>query len=121
MIHTTSVPAPERAPGCDWLKPRRQNAGPKHGAHLQQPKSTSRIPSFPYLSDSAGDGLPFAVQAQLKHIKWAEYTCPFGWPVQGAWQPTVEEGAPTLTSVHRCANVSYTAPPMYSEIRFVLV
>ncbi|CAN0063286.1 unnamed protein product [Pylaiella littoralis] len=53
------------------------------------------------LYHSASDGLPFAVQAQLKHIKWAEYSCPFGWPVQGAWPPIAEDGTPTLTSLHR--------------------
>ncbi|CAM9178110.1 unnamed protein product, partial [Ectocarpus sp. 13 AM-2016] len=53
------------------------------------------------LYHSAGDGLPFAVQAQLKHIKWSQYTCPFGWPVQGAWPPVSEENAATLTSLHR--------------------
>ncbi|CAB1096047.1 unnamed protein product [Ectocarpus sp. CCAP 1310/34] len=53
------------------------------------------------LYHSVGDGLPFTVQAQLKHIKWSQYTCPFGWPVQGAWPPVAEENAATLTSLHR--------------------
>ncbi|CAM9685208.1 unnamed protein product, partial [Ectocarpus sp. 8 AP-2014] len=27
--------------------------------------------------------------------KWSQYTCPFGWPVQGAWPPVAEENAAT--------------------------
>ncbi|CAM9122646.1 unnamed protein product [Ascophyllum nodosum] len=56
------------------------------------------------LYHSADDGSPFAVEAQLKHIKWVEYTCPFGWPVQGAWPPIADKNAPSLTSLHRSYN-----------------
>ena len=60
----------------------------------------SSTPTF-LPSDSAADGSPFTVQAQLEHMKWAQYTCPFGWAVQGAWPPVAQEGTTTLTALHR--------------------
>ncbi|CAM9099953.1 unnamed protein product [Discosporangium mesarthrocarpum] len=53
-----------------------------------------------HLYYNASDGTPFAVQAQLKHVKWADWTCPFGWPVQGVWPPA-DKGMAPITSLHR--------------------
>lgn len=53
------------------------------------------------------DGEYFASGSQLKDIKWSEWTCLFGWPVQGAWPhfSDVESGADCEpTAVHRSPN-----------------
>jgi WD40 repeat protein len=52
---------------------------------------------------NTADGKPFTVAAQIKHIRWADWTSPLGWPMQGAW-PTVEAesgGAPAVRCAHR--------------------
>ncbi|CAM9362515.1 unnamed protein product [Choristocarpus tenellus] len=51
--------------------------------------------------DNAMDGAPFTVQAQLKHVKWADWTCSFGWAVQGIWSPAAQGNTANIISVHR--------------------
>lgn len=38
-----------------------------------------------HLYFEAEDGQYFASGSQLKDMKWSDWTCSFGWPVQGAW------------------------------------
>ena len=38
-----------------------------------------------HLYFEAEDGQFFASGSQLKDMKWSDWTCSFGWPVQGAW------------------------------------
>eukprot|EP01041_Mallomonas_annulata_P001147 gene1147-2216_t len=55
-----------------------------------------------YLQSDAGDyehlyfesldGEHFAAGSQLRDVEWADWTCCFGWPVQGAW-PRMEDVA----------------------------
>lgn len=40
---------------------------------------------YEHLYFEAADGEYFSAGSQLKDIKWADWTCLFGWPVQGAW------------------------------------
>lgn len=57
-----------------------------------------------HLYFEAEDGEFFSAGSQLKDIKWADWTCIYGWPVQGAWPyfDDVEHGrAFEPTSVHR--------------------
>ena len=62
---------------------------------------------YEHLYFEAEDGEYFAAGSQLKNIRFADWTCTFGWPVQGAWPyfDDVEKGkAFEPTSVHRsCA------------------
>lgn len=57
-----------------------------------------------HLYFEAEDGEYFSAGSQLKDIKWADWTCIYGWPVQGAWPyfDDVEHGrAFEPTSVNR--------------------
>ena len=57
-----------------------------------------------HLYFEAEDGEFFSAGSQLKDIKWADWTCIYGWPVQGAWPyfDDVEHGrAFEPTSAHR--------------------
>jgi microtubule-associated protein-like 6 len=40
---------------------------------------------FEHLYFEAEDGEHFAAGSQLKDIQWADWTCSYGWPVQGVW------------------------------------
>ena len=40
---------------------------------------------YEHLYFEAEDGQYFASGSQLKDIKWSDWTCTFGWPVQGCW------------------------------------
>ena len=83
-------------------------------------RSNSYIKSFDYSDDSvyiqsdsgdyehlyfeAEDGEYFAAGSQLKNIHWNDWTCTFGWPLQGAWPyfDEVEKGkAFEPTTAHR--------------------
>jgi len=59
---------------------------------------------YEHLYYEAEDGEYFSSGSQLKDIKWADWTCIFGWPVQGAW-PFVNDVDKGLafepTAVHR--------------------
>ncbi len=57
-----------------------------------------------HLYFEAEDGEYFSAGSQLKDIKWADWTCLFGWPVQGMWPyfSEIESGAACEpTAVHR--------------------
>lgn len=67
---------------------------------------------FEHLYFEAEDGEFFAAGSQLKDIKWHEWTCTFGWPVQGTWPhfEAVENGtAFEPTTVHRSRDESLLA------------
>ncbi len=57
-----------------------------------------------HLYFEAEDGEYFSAGSQLKDIRWADWTCLYGWPVQGAWPyfDDVENGrAFEPTSINR--------------------
>jgi WD40 repeat protein len=57
-----------------------------------------------HLYFEAEDGSFFSAGSQLKDIKWNEWSCKFGWPIQGAWPffDKVEKGlAFEPSAVHR--------------------
>jgi len=59
---------------------------------------------YEHLYFEAEDGEYFAAGSQLKNIHFADWTCTFGWPIQGAWPyfDDVEKGkAFEPTTVHR--------------------
>jgi len=83
----------------------------RHNSHVQEINYSAD--SMYIQSDSADnehlyfeaeDGEYFSAGSQLKDIKWADWTCLYGWPVQGAWPyfDDVENGrAYEPTAVHR--------------------
>lgn len=62
---------------------------------------------FDHLYFEAADGQYFSAASQLRDIKWSEWSCIFGWPVQGIW-PLMDERGEALSadpaSVHRSPN-----------------
>jgi WD40 repeat protein len=59
---------------------------------------------YEHLYYEAEDGEYFAAGSRLKDIQWHEWTCTYGWPVQGIWPPNelVTKGkAFDPTSCHR--------------------
>jgi WD40 repeat protein len=59
---------------------------------------------YEHLYFEAEDGEYFAAGSQLKNIHFADWTCTYGWPVQGTWPyfDDVEKGlASEPTTVHR--------------------
>ena len=59
---------------------------------------------YEHLYFEAEDGEYFASGSQLKNIRWSDWTCTYGWPVQGAWPyfDQVDKGlAFEPTAVHR--------------------
>ncbi len=73
---------------------------------------------FEHLYYEAEDGKHFPQGSQLNDMPWSEWTCTFGWPVQGCWPKTYsapESGAKSKkplppnpaeepTAVHRSPN-----------------
>ena len=62
---------------------------------------------FEHLYFEAEDGEYFSSGSHLKDIRWASWTCIFGWPVQGAW-PFVDDVANGVaiepSCMHRAPN-----------------
>jgi len=91
----------------------------RHNSHVKEINYSSD--SMYIQSDSADnehlyfeaeDGEYFSAGSQLKDIKWADWTCIYGWPVQGAWPyfDDVEKGrAFEPTSMHRSPDESQLA------------
>lgn len=66
---------------------------------------------YEHLYFEAEDGEYFSAGSQLKDIKWSDWTCTFGWPVNGTWPyfADIEKGiAAEPTCVHR--HVTSTGP-----------
>jgi len=67
---------------------------------------------YEHLYFEAEDGEYFSSGSQLKNIRWSDWTCTFGWPIQGAWPyfEDVDKGrAFEPTSVHRSKNEALLA------------
>lgn len=59
---------------------------------------------FEHLYFEAQDGEHFSSGSQLKDLRWSDWTCLFGWPVQGLWpsmEDVAQKGVPEPTCVHR--------------------
>jgi WD40 repeat protein len=72
------------------------------GVYIQSDSS-----DYEHLYFEAEDGSFFSAGSQLKDIKWSQWTCKFGWPMQGAWPffDKVEKGvAFEPSAVHRSPN-----------------
>ena len=67
---------------------------------------------YEHLYFEAEDGEYFPAGSQLKDIRWGDWTCCFGWPVQGVWPyfDAIEKGlAFDPTTVHRSPDESLLA------------
>eukprot|EP01042_Synura_sphagnicola_P001496 gene1496-1726_t len=59
---------------------------------------------YEHLYFESQDGEHFAAGSQLRDMNWADWTCIYGWPVQGAWpkmEDVVKGSAVEPTSMHR--------------------
>jgi WD40 repeat protein len=64
---------------------------------------------FEHLYFEASDGQYFSTGSQLRDILWSEWTCKYGWPVQGIWPQLDSDGkavAADPSCVHRSPNSS---------------
>jgi len=60
---------------------------------------------FEHLYFEAVDGEFFSAGSQLRDVEWAEWSCVFGWPVQGVW-PKLEDVAKELAHEPACMHRS---------------
>jgi microtubule-associated protein-like 6 len=62
---------------------------------------------YEHLYFEASDGQYFSTGSQLRDIQWADWTCKYGWPVQGIWPQLDSDGKPLAADpacVHRSPN-----------------
>lgn len=67
---------------------------------------------YEHLYFEVADGQYFSVGSQLRDIKWSDWNCIYGWPVQGIWPSLDEDGNPTgpePTCCHRSPNQKFLA------------
>lgn len=72
-------------------------------SHYLQSDSTD----YEHLFFEAEDGEYFSVPSQLRDIVWNDWSCIYGWPVQGIWPVLDEQGQSTSaepTTCHRSPN-----------------
>ncbi|RYG67057.1 hypothetical protein EON64_08310 [archaeon] len=66
--------------------------------HYLQSDSTD----YEHLFFEAEDGEYFSVPSQLRDILWSDWTCIYGWPVQGIWPVLDEQGQSTGAEPSAC-------------------
>jgi hypothetical protein len=62
---------------------------------------------YEHLYFESADGQYFSTGSQLRDIQWSDWTCKYGWPVQGIWPQLNPEGqplSPDPACVHRAPN-----------------
>lgn len=81
----------------------RHNAAVTHvdfsvdGRYLQSDST-----DYEHLYYEAEDGEYFSVPSQLRDLLWNDWTCTYGWPVQGIWPLLDEQGQSVVAEPSTC-------------------
>lgn len=58
---------------------------------------------YEHMYFEAADGQYFSTGSQLRDLQWADWTCKFGWPVQGIW-PLLDNEGHAMSADPKCVH-----------------